>query len=187
MHALSRYRHRRPLPGGGATVFVVARRAALLAIVRRWGIIDTMKQVIIEVRGTQRYAGGQEETITLLTAGRHYEKNGTDYFIYRETALSGMEGTTTTLKVRADEVILVRTGTVEARQVFVLGRPHYSTYITPFGDMAIGVMPVRVDVTRHATGTTIYIEYELEIGGEWQSTNSLSIAVREEREYGHQE
>lgn len=145
-----------------------------------------MEQVIIEVHGTQRYAGGREEKIVLLTPGRHYQKNGTDYFIYRETSLSGMEGTTTTLKVRGSEVILVRTGAVEARQVFAVGQPHYSTYITSFGSLAIGILPVRVDVVRRNSGTTINLTYELRIEGEWQSTNSLCIAIREERKHGYQ-
>lgn len=142
---------------------------------------------MIEVRGTQRDAEGREEEITLLTPGQHYVKNDTDYFIYRETSLSGMDGTTTAVKVRDGTVILVRTGAVEARQVFATGQPHFSTYITPFGTLNIGIMPLRVDVVRGDSGMTIELAYELKIGGKWLSTNNLRIAIREERKHGHQD
>ncbi|SEO93133.1 DUF1934 domain-containing protein [Propionispora vibrioides] len=144
---------------------------------------ERTKQVVVTVTGLQRDAQGEENRIELVGTGDYVRKNGVGYIKYRETELSGLEGTTTVIKVRPDEVTLLRMGKVEQKQVFRPGQKTQSLYTTPFGNLDMAV----VTGVLHISGTAgaqelpaIYIEYELEIAGDWQSANTLSITLRED-------
>ncbi len=146
--------------------------------------IDT---VFIKVLGSQRDAQGEESKIELFTQGRSYEKNGVQYITYQETEISGMEGATTLLKIYSDHVVLVRMGTIEQRQEFRVGQCNLSSYSTPFGTMKMGVRTTRLSINRAESGgrvTGIIIDYQLEIDGQWQSANTLSVTLQGDK-YGH--
>ncbi|WP_425059702.1 hypothetical protein SCACP_03030 [Sporomusa carbonis] len=151
------------------------------------GDIDT-KHVLITVVGSQRDAYGEENKIELFTHGRSYYKNGVHYLSYQETEVSGLEGATTLLKIYTDHIILVRMGAVEQRQEFRLGERCFSSYITPFGTMDMSMRTTRLTVNRLDDSgwvTRVHIEYELEIDGQWQSANTLSVTVQGDRKNGH--
>ncbi|VBB06363.1 calycin [Lucifera butyrica] len=145
-----------------------------------------MTNVIVTVIGTQKEDGGEAERIELVTAGRHYRKNGIDYISYEESAITGMEGTTTLLKLSPDSLTLVRMGRIEHKQQFCLGEKHTGTYITPFGRMETAVWTTRLEISLAAPAGSVELAYELEIDGRWQSTNTLSVTIREERNQEHE-
>lgn len=145
-------------------------------------------QVLLTVIGLQRDAQGEENKIELFTPGRRYAKNGVDYITYQETEISGLDGATTLLKIYTDHVTLVRLGAVEQRQEFRIGECSSSSYVTPFGTMEITVRTTRLTVARSNDGgcvTGVHIEYELEISGQWQSTNTLIVTVQGDRKNEH--
>lgn len=144
-----------------------------------------MTNVIVTIVGTQRDAQGEADSIELITAGRWYDKNGVRYIIYEDTEISGMEGTKTMLKLQGERVVLVRTGKVEHRQEFCLGEKSVSPYLTPYGTMEMGIDTRQLKVVLAEAGGSLYIEYDLEINGQWQSTNTLSVKVREESKRGY--
>lgn len=144
-----------------------------------------MTNVIVTIVGTQRDAQGEADSIELITAGRWYDKNGVRYIIYEDTEISGMEGTKTMLKLQGERVVLVRTGKVEHRQEFCLGEKSVSPYLTPYGTMEMGIDTRQLKVVLAEAEGSLYIEYDLEINGQWQSTNTLSVKVREESKRGY--
>ena len=144
-----------------------------------------MTNVVVSVTGTQRDESGEENRIELVTAGRYYRKHGVDYFTYSESELTGLEGTTTLLKVYEDAIVLVRMGKVDQRQEFRRGEFTMSTYITPYGalEMGVGTKAVTIDLAEGIG--QIMITYDLEIEGQWQSLNKLAIHIREDNGNGH--
>jgi uncharacterized beta-barrel protein YwiB (DUF1934 family) len=144
-----------------------------------------MQNVIVTVTGTQTDAQGEENHIELITPGRRYQKNGIDYVTYQESAVSGMEKTTTLLKIYTDKLGLIRMGSVEQKQEFCMGYKLMGTYVTPFGVMKLNILTKKLDITMSASLGKIEVAYELEIGGQWQSSNKLSVLIREERKSGY--
>lgn len=144
-----------------------------------------MDTVVVTVIGSQQDAEGDENRIELTTVGRHYEKNGIHYITYDETQLSGMDGTTTLLKIYGDYVAVVRMGSVEQKQEFRLGEKTFGTYITPYGTMKMAAVTSKLDMSYHEGTGGIHIEYELEIDGQWQSKNELTVHIREEHKNGY--
>jgi len=144
-----------------------------------------MINVIVTLVGTQSDAQGDESRIELITVGHYYEKNGVQYIVYKDSEVSGLEGTKTMLKVYDQYVVLVRMGSVKHQQEFRLGTKSHSTYVTPYVTMDMGILTQNIDLDVHASVKNIHIRYELEINGQWQSTNTLSISVREENKSGY--
>jgi uncharacterized beta-barrel protein YwiB (DUF1934 family) len=142
--------------------------------------------VVITIVGTQRDGQGEESRIELITAGRCYEKNGVRYIVYQDSEISGLAGVTTMLKLYDKHVVLVRTGNVDHKQEFYPGERRYSTYITPYGTMQMSIMTksLQKKMDDGMVGS-LTISYELEMNGQWQSANTLSISIREEIKSGY--
>lgn len=139
-----------------------------------------MRKVIITTIGTQKDEGGEENRIELISAGRYYEKSGVHCITYRESEISGMEDTTTLIKVYEDHFSLIRMGAVEQKQEFLLGQHTSCMYITPFGAMEMGIYTKTLEIDVQAGAGSVTAAYELQINGQWQSSNTLSISLREE-------
>jgi uncharacterized beta-barrel protein YwiB (DUF1934 family) len=139
-----------------------------------------MKDVIVTVIGTQQGPDGDQNTIELIANGHCRQKGEITYITYKEE-LSGLEGTTTLLKLYSDHVTLVRMGRYEQKQEFIPGRKTYSRYVTPYGSMKLGVLTRDLardiaNAENPVDGQTILISYELDVEGKWQSSNTLKIS-----------
>ncbi|AIF50013.1 DUF1934 domain-containing protein [Pelosinus sp. UFO1] len=146
-----------------------------------------MKNVVVTIIGTQKDEQKEESRIELITLGRCYSKNGVNYILYKDSEISGLEGVTTMLKVYDKQVTLVRTGSVEHKQDFRLGEKSRSAYVTPYGTMQMSIVTNSLEITSDSiTGIKdLDISYELEMNGQWQSANTLSISIREESKRGY--
>lgn len=58
-------------------------------------------------------------------------------------------------------------------------------YHTPYGTMQMSILTNSLKMALASTTGTVAIEYELEINGQWQSANTLSISIQEESISGH--
>ncbi len=137
------------------------------------------KNVLVSVKGTQTNDMGEKDTIELVTEGRLFVKDKSYYIMYNESEISGMEGTTTSLKVEPAKVTLNRMGSSEQKSTFEKGVYNSGHYVTPYGMMSIAVNPSKVDVDLTDVGGSINLEYELELGQEKVSDNELFITVQE--------
>jgi uncharacterized beta-barrel protein YwiB (DUF1934 family) len=144
-----------------------------------------MIDIVITIIGTQRDERDEESRIELITAGRGYEKNGVRYIVYKESEVSGLEGVTTMLKVYDQHIVLSRTGKVDYKQEFRLGEKSYSMYHTPYGTMQMGILTKSIKIDLVNEIGVLEISYELEMNGQWQSANTLSVSIREEVKNGH--
>ena len=89
--------------------------------------------VMLSIRGEQYFDGIDPDAQELMTEGTMTLTEDGMVLAYQETALTGMEGTTTRFQVQGPRVILTRSGTVNSQMVFEEGRQHTSLYETPFG------------------------------------------------------
>lgn len=137
------------------------------------------KPVIITVKGTQVNEYGDVDSLEFITTGTYYVKNGVYFIIYTESEVTGMAGTTTSVKAEPGSVTLNRMGTSQHKQVFEIGFRHCCNYVTPFGTMYMAVTSNKVEVNLTDFGGSINLEYVLEIDNQKVSNNCLTITVRE--------
>ena len=121
------------------------------------------RQILLSIQGRQRYEDQEPETIELVTGGTmDFREKGWD-ISYQESALTEMEGVTTTFRVEPGKVTLIRTGKLHSRMVFQEGAVHESLYQTDFGALMLVVKPTRVYYDIVPDGGVIDLVYRIEI------------------------
>ena len=121
------------------------------------------REVVLFIRGRQSYEGQEPDVIELTTEGTMEFKDGGWDISYEESALTGMEGVTTTFRVEPGKVILSRTGALRSRMVFQQGVPHDSLYQMAFGTLMITVCAKSVFFDILPDGGVIDLVYSIDI------------------------
>ena len=119
--------------------------------------------VVLAIRGRQTYAGQEPEVIELVTEGTMVYRNGGWDISYEESALTGLEGVTTTFRVEPGKVELTRTGALQSKMVFEEGVPHDTLYQMAFGTLLMTVKATFVFFDIVEDGGTIDLSYNLDI------------------------
>lgn len=135
------------------------------------------ENVIISIKGSQFFDRQEPDSMELVTAGT-LEQDGEGYTLsYEESALTGLEGTTTVFRVRGGQVTLVREGEVNSLMVFEEGQRHLSMYDTPYGALSIGINTRRMKAELTPQGGDIEIQYAIEVDHALTGLNLFQIHV----------
>ena len=140
------------------------------------------KEVVISIKGIQKYEGALPDVVELVTEGR-LARGGDSYTLsYQESELTGLEGTLTTIQVDGEQVTLMRVGEFNSQLVFQEGRRHFSMYNTPYGAMTIGVNTRHLLAQLTDQGGDIEVDYSVEVDHALAGRNVFRISVRESEE-----
>lgn len=139
--------------------------------------------VLLTIRSEQRFEDMEPDSVELMTEGT-LTSNGEGGLIlsYQESALTGLEGTTTTFEVRGPQVILSRTGSVNSQMVFEEGKQHTSLYETPFGELAIDIQTSRLRHSLTDRGGLMDLRYSISVDHSVTGRNAFKIRVRRKHE-----
>ena len=119
--------------------------------------------VVLSIEGRQTYADQEPEVIELVTEGTMEFTNGGWDISYEESALTGLEGVTTTFRVEPGKVTLTRKGALNSRMVFQEGVPHDSLYQMAFGTLMLTVKATSVFFDIVPDGGVIDLSYNINI------------------------
>ncbi|MFA5523477.1 MAG: DUF1934 domain-containing protein [Tissierellales bacterium] len=137
-----------------------------------------MKDVMLKIKGKQTNTEGEENVIELITEGKLYTKNGSYYLVYDETEISGMEGSTTTLKIQGHKISMKRFGSNSSSLIFEKGHNYTAEYMTAYGDMTLEVLTENLAVNISETGKgNIDLLYKLNLSDNISSNNHLTIDI----------
>lgn len=137
------------------------------------------KNVVISVKGIQKYDNMESDTVELVTEGQLQRENGVYILTYLESEITGLDGTQTTITVQEDQVTLVRAGQYNSQMVFQEGRRHLSMYNTPYGALAIGVNTLSLMTDLTDEGGIIEVDYETEVEHAVAGRNLFHIEIKE--------
>lgn len=121
------------------------------------------KNVMLSIRGTQRYMDQEPEVIELVTEGTLEQLDKGWEIVYKESDLTGLEGVTTSFLVEPGKIILTRTGPLKSQMVFSLGQPHESLYQMEFGALLITVCATKIEYEISDQCGTVDLDYTIEI------------------------
>ena len=136
------------------------------------------KEVIITIKGLQSYEDSGDDNVELVTSGRFYEKNGCYYVSYKESELTGLGDTTTTVKIENKKVTVMRFGELETHMIFEEGKKHISYYDMGFGALTVGINTKKIDKTIGESGGEMKIDYSMEINNAVTGENALCMHIR---------
>ena len=133
---------------------------------------------MLSIRGEQYFDGIDPDAQELLTEGTMTLTEDGMVLSYQETALTGMEGTTTRFQVQGPRVILTRSGTVNSQMVFEEGRQHTSLYETPFGELSVDIQTSVLKHNLTERGGLMEIKYSIAVEHTVTGRNCFKIQVR---------
>lgn len=139
-----------------------------------------MKKVLITVQGIQITAEEPAANMELFTEGEYSYDNGSGYFTYEETEITGMEGTTTRFDFAHGEAVITREGTVSSKMIFIEGKKNVFLYNTPWGSMTMGIDTHKIESDLDAYGGSIEIDYTLSFDKAEVSRNRFSVKIKEQ-------
>ena len=138
------------------------------------------KNVIISVRGEQYFDDIDPDTVELTTEGQMtISDDGEIILEYRETELTGMDGTTTRFTIRGDTVTLLRTGSVNNEMRFHVGYPHMSLFETPMGALTVEITTEKLAHRLSERGGIMDIKYSIAVEQQITGRHQFKIRVRE--------
>lgn len=117
--------------------------------------------VLLTITGRQTYTGQEPDVIELVTEGSMTFRNGGWDISYEESALTGMEGVTTTFRVEPGKLVLERTGKLVSTMVFEENVSHDSLYQMEFGALLLTVRAKRIFFDILPDGGSVDLVYEI--------------------------
>ena len=136
------------------------------------------KNAIISVVSRQSDSEDEDDIIEVVTPGKFYKENNCYYAIYEETEISGMKGTTTTLKIDEENFTLIRTGTTNTEMKFKKHERDLTLYNTPHGglDLIVDTKDLKMNINKN--GGDVFIDYDMIIGNQQTLSTTLQINIK---------
>lgn len=134
------------------------------------------KNAIIKVSSLQ--LSNDNDKIEVISKGNFKILDEGYEVSYEESEISGMEGTTTTIKVTSEKVILERKGSTESMIIFEDKGSHVSLYNTPYGMLELITNTESLEIDINEEGGKINIDYEIAIAGQDPIKTNLSLGVQ---------
>ena len=134
------------------------------------------KSAVISIRSFSDL--DKDEVIEVVTPGKFHLGESEFKAVYEESEISGMDGTTTTLVIKDDVLVLEREGSTSTRMEFKKGEDVISLYNTPYGMMNINISTKELDIDMDEDGGVIYTKYVLGLEGQPGITTDLKVKIR---------
>ena len=134
------------------------------------------KSAVISIRSFSDL--DKDEVIEVVTPGKFHLGESEFKAVYEESEISGMDGTTTTLVIKDDVLVLEREGSTSTRMEFKKGEDVISLYNTPYGIMNINISTKELDIDMDEDGGVIYTKYVLGLEGQPGITTELKVKIR---------
>lgn len=133
------------------------------------------KKAVVYIKSKQSV---DDEGIEVVSAGS-FEKTDYGFLVaYEETELSGMDGTTTYLKIFEEKLILQREGSTIAQLEFQKGNNNVSLYDTPYGTLELMLKTNDVSMNIDDNGGKIKVDYDISLSGQKPYKTILDVEIK---------
>ena len=136
------------------------------------------KEVVIRIKGLQKYPEGEQVETTTDAAGEYFFRNGSHYVKFEEAVEGFTEVSKCLLKVREGYVEMTKKGLVESHMIFEKGKCHRTQYKTPLGIIMMGMNTRHIHMMEEENALAIQIEYALEAEDEHLADCNIRIMVK---------
>lgn len=143
-----------------------------------------MNNVIINIKGKQKYADSKEWDVTEFSTEGILEKIQNGYRItYDESDMIGAENVKSEVLIEDSvKAEVSRTGPVTTRMTVEKGKRHSCFYSTPEGDFTIGIFGESVTARFKELKGEVYLSYTIDVNSSLISENKMEIKIKELRQ-----
>ena len=120
-----------------------------------------------------------DDSFSLSTFGEYDYSKERAVIRYEDSAATGFEGCETVLNINENGVSMERTGAISSQLVLETGKKHMCHYMTPYGDLPLGVYTEDIKDNLSENGGTLDLHYTLDLNANFFALNHLKITVKE--------
>ncbi|MCI9359481.1 MAG: DUF1934 domain-containing protein [Hungatella sp.] len=135
------------------------------------------RDVLIRIGGA-RDSGSDQEEVEMITTGDYFLKDGKHYIIYEEIEEDSKQITKNTIKVAPDTLDIIKRGNTNTHMIFQKNKKNISCYMTPFGELVVGIHTHEVHVEEEKDALKVDIRYALDINYEHVSNCNITVQVK---------
>lgn len=123
---------------------------------------------------------GESDNFELTTAGKYVKQGGKYYVSYEGSEITGYDNTTTTLKIKDDNVSMIRFGIGggSSQMVFEPNKQYTGVYKTPHGNLSIDVYTNQMRVQVDENGGEVELDYFVQLNNTEPVRNHLHVYIR---------
>lgn len=139
---------------------------------------------MLKIVGTQIIGDepDDEEQLEFVTEGKYYSEDGYVFLTYDESEFTGMDGCTTSLMIKDNEILMKRCGDavpMDTEIRFEKGKRFNGLYGTPFGAVEMEVLTNDVinTISREEPRGSVDIDYHISLKGLSEGRSKLNIKI----------
>lgn len=134
---------------------------------------------MISIKGIQTYDDSADKSdISFLTEASMEMQDGVYFIDYKESEITGLEGTDTCIEVGSNYISLMRSGTVNTHMLFMKDRKTSSYYKTPYGDMQIDIFTQSLKIDLTTDGGKLDVDYFIDVNNVSTGKNRFEIEIK---------
>ncbi|WP_017756645.1 DUF1934 domain-containing protein [Calidifontibacillus oryziterrae] len=124
--------------------------------------------------------GSRKEMLTMEADGTLYGKEGATYISYKEM-MEGIGKVSTTVKIKRDELTIIRSGGISMNHTYRTGQTTISTYHGPYGSLEMLTKTENMEYVYRTNSQKgrLTLAYQLHMQGEAVGRHRLIFMIKE--------
>ena len=136
------------------------------------------KDVLITISGIQSDEYREADKVEIITSGSYYKKNNKHYLLYDEIGEGQDEKTKNVARFCEDEFHITKSGYTNVNMTFEQNKRNITNYITPYGNMLVGVDASSIDIIENDENIQVDIAYSLDVNYEHLADCRLHMDIQ---------
>lgn len=140
-----------------------------------------VQEVKLRIRGVQIQGEEDEDNVEVVSVGQMCERDGFTCITYEEVIAEdenhNVQIAKNLLKIRDEQVEVIKKGTVASHMIFVPEQTTYTYYSTPMGELEIGIFTKEMICEKKERGFRLKMRYNLEMNNTFISQCHIDIEV----------
>lgn len=141
------------------------------------------QEVKLKVRGVQMGEDDMPDDVEVVLVGQMYEEDTFLCLEYEEVVDENESGVVqvakNVIKIRDDQVEVIKEGPTESHMVFVPEQTTYTFYATPIGDLEVAIFTKKIQRKQTPNGFHLILEYNLEMNQTFISKCCVDVVVEQ--------
>ncbi len=140
------------------------------------------KEILLSLKGLQIECNDDANALETITPADYYHKNGSHYVIYEEMMEGFSEVTKNRIKFNDSCLEVSKNGLVNVHMVFEENKKNITSYMTPYGNILIGIDTESVMVEEEDRQIKVEVEYALEANYQHLADCKIEMELRPREE-----
>ena len=140
------------------------------------------KDIFLSLKGLQIENSEQAQELETITPADYYLRNGSHYVIYDEVTEGFEENTRNMIKFNDSCVEVSKKGLVNVHMVFEENKKNMTSYMTPYGNIMIGIDTGSIFVEEEEKRIHVEVAYTLEANYQYLADCRIEMNIKPRQE-----